>query len=409
MGRTMMEKIFAAHSTSAEIKTGDIIELMFDLRIARDIGGATVVKQLQDNKLTIADPAKTFFSFDSNLPKSDKHAENMHLCRVYARANNIRIFDLESGIGTHLIIDQGFATPGTTLISGDPQANILGAIGAFGLGMLEKDIVTAFTKGKLWYRVPQMVKINLKGSLPSGLTAKDIGLNLYSIFGSDKLLGKVVELSGEAIDMLSLDSRISLASMAAELNAVIFLMAPNKEVIDYCSFKTGRNCEPILSDPDAEYNDIINLDIRKFTRKVIRAGNTPEIFDLDKLLKTNIESAFIGTSSNGRIEDLRLVAGILKGRKIAPNIIFKVTPATDEIWTQSLQEGLIDIFKESGAIVTNAGRGDGIYETGVESFGEIGISTGTPVHPGINIRGDIYLSSPAVVAAAALSGTITNP
>jgi 3-isopropylmalate dehydratase small subunit len=411
MGLTMIEKILAKHSAYDIVRPGEIIDLQIDIRVARDFGGANVVKQLQDNKLSIADHTRTFFTFDALRSTSDLNdANNLYVCKTFARENGIRIFDLHSGIGSHQMLDEGLVIPGSTMVSGDMRANILGAIGALGLGMGDKDIAVAFSKGKVWFRVPKTIRLNLTGKLKGKLTSKDLALNLLSIFSSNKLLGYAVEITGDVIGSLSLDSRISLASMATEMGAVTFLMEPNREVIDYCESKSQQKIEPLAADADAEYEEELNIDIGSFKQIIAKQGRPIEVIDIGKCQNTDIDSAFVGTCSNGRIEDLRIVAGILKNRKVAPGIILKIVPATDAIWTQSLQEGLIDIFKESGAIISTAGQGgSALDEIRQSNFDEVTISTGNFNYPGNSGRGDVYLAPPAIVAASALAGFITTP
>ncbi len=411
MGLTMIEKILAKHSTNDGAKAGEIIDMFVDLRVTRDISGSNVLQQLQEKKLTVADSSKTFFTFDCNTPNIEPEiTESQSLQRTYARENGIRLFDVHSGIGSHLMIDQGLAVPGCTMVSGDIHVNLIGAIGALGQGMGEKDITAALTKGKVWFRVPKTIKITLSGQLPVRYSGKDLALYLLSIFGSNKLLGYSVELDGEVIENLSLDGRISLASMATEMGAITFLMKPNQEILDYCSYKSKREFEVLLPDDDAEYEEELHINIQNIELMIARPGRPFELVPLEKLKNTGIDSAFIGTCTNGRIEDLRIAAGILKGRKIATGVILKIVPSTDEIWTQALQEGLIDIFKEAGAIVADAGCGGSSSGRAISnSLGDVTISTGNRNFPGQTGRGDVYLSSPAVVAASAIAGFITHP
>jgi 3-isopropylmalate dehydratase small subunit len=411
MGMTMIEKILAHHSVYDVVRPGEIVDVNIDLRVSRDLGGVNIIKYLKDNNLKISDTSKTFFTFDYFETTTDNlNSENQIHCRQFARDNGIRVFDMHSGIGSHLMIDQGLVTPGMTMVSSDSHVNILGAIGALGQGVNEKDLISAFTKGKIWNRVPKSIKINFNGGLANNITAKDIALNLLSIFGSNKLLGYAVELVGPVIDLLSLDSRITLASMANEMGASTFLMPPNQEVMDYCTYKSNRSFQTYLPDEDADYEDILNIDVSKFARLVAKPGMNSEIFQIEKLKNKGIDSAFIGTCTNGRIEDLRIVAGILKGRKVAPGIILKIVPATDEIWTLSLQEGLIDIFKEAGAIVSNAGCGGCASSQFIgQNLGEVTISSGNKNFPGKSSYGEVYIASPAIVAASAIAGYITTP
>ena len=225
MGMTIIEKILAAHAGKKAVVPGEIVNVRIDVRLARDFGGANVVKNLQENDLSINDPARTFFTFDCNPTGSDqKYAANQHTCRLYARERNIQVFDINTGIGTHLAIDMGLAVPGCTLVSTDSHANILGSIGAFGQGMGDRDIAAAWSKGSVWFKVPESVKINVTGKRPQGITAKDIALNLLKEVGANSLLGCAIELEGPAIEVLSLDERITLSSMATEMGAIALLI-----------------------------------------------------------------------------------------------------------------------------------------------------------------------------------------
>ena len=230
MAMTMVEKILANHSKYGVVKPGDIVDISIDARIARDFGGANVVKNILDNGLKIEDPERTFFTFDCNPTGSDqKYAVNQHICRQFARQNGIRVYDIDAGIGTHVIIEEGIVYPGATAISTDSHANILGAIGAFGQGMGDMDIAAGWNKGKIWFKVPESVKINLNGDLPVNISAKDVVLNLLARFGANSLLGYSVELYGKAVEKMTLDQRITISSMATEMGAIIisdFLRPP---------------------------------------------------------------------------------------------------------------------------------------------------------------------------------------
>ncbi|MDX2446883.1 MAG: aconitase family protein, partial [Desulfobacterales bacterium] len=188
MGQTLIEKILANHSDQDIVRPGEIVDIEIDVRVARDFGGANVVKNLLDNGLELNDPEKTFFTFDCNPTGSDqKYAANQQYCRLFAREKGIKIFDIDAGIGTHLVIEKGIAVPGSTVISTDSHANILGAIGAFGQGMGDQDIAAAWASGKSWFKVPESVKILLTGQRPKDLQAKDIVLNLLHKFGASQL------------------------------------------------------------------------------------------------------------------------------------------------------------------------------------------------------------------------------
>ncbi len=407
---TLIEKILAKHSKFDSVKPGDIIDIEIDARVARDFGGANVVKNLTDNNLEVADASKTFFTFDTNPTGSDqKYAVNQHKCRTFARKRGIKVFDISNGIGTHTLIEQGLAYPGSTAVTTDSHANILGSIGAFGQGMGDQDIAVAFSKGKVWFKVPKSVKININGKRNENIYAKDIVLNLLNRFGANKLLGYSIELYGEEIDKLTLDERITIASMATEMGAIIILFTPNKEVMDYCRIASGKELELIKADENANYYKVFNIDISEFVPMVSLPGKPHDSVNIVEAKRTKIDSAFIGSCTNGRIEDLREAAKILKDRKVAPGVVLKIVPTTDKIWTQCLKEGLLEIFKEAGALVSNAGcAGCAAGQVGQNGPGEITISTGNRNFPGKQGKGLVYLASPATVAASAVAGYITT-
>ncbi|MFO7933895.1 MAG: aconitase/3-isopropylmalate dehydratase large subunit family protein [Bacteroidales bacterium] len=409
MGLTVIEKIMAAHSGNEKVAPGDIIDLFIDARAARDFGGASVVQHMVRNRLEIRDASRTFFTFDCNPTGSDqKYATNQQLCRQYARENGIRVFDINRGIGTHLMIEEGLAYPGSTAISTDSHANILGAVGAFGQGMGDKDIASAWHKGTVWFRVPPTVRIVLKGKPDPRLSAKDMVLNLMELFGADTFLGAAIEMEGDPVDDLTLEQRITIASMATELGAITILFPPSMEVIRYCESRTRKKIAPVKADPDASFAGIHEVNVSDFSRKISLPGKPHDTSGIPRE-EVWIDSGFIGSCTNGRIEDLRAAASILNGRKIAEDVVLKIVPATDRVWEQCLEEGLMEIFKESGALVSNAGcAGCAAGQVGQNGPGEVTISTGNRNFPGKQGKGDVFLASPEVVAASAIAGFITD-
>lgn len=393
MDKTIIQRIFEKHSNQ-KAKVGDIIDIDIDVRVARDFGGVNVVKNLEENNLSIDNPKKTFFTFDCNPGGCDqKYAANQHICRQFARRNNIKIFDIHSGIGTHLLIDEKIAKTGGTIVSTDSHANILGAIGAFGQGMGDNDIAYAWANGKIWFKVPASVKIFLKGKPPKTVTPKDIVLRLLKEFGANGLLGYSAEIYGEYIDSLSLDGRITIASMATEMGAITILFPSNK----------------VKADNNAVYEKNFKIDISDLNPLISRPGHPEDVVSLHYIKNITVDSGFIGSCTNGRIEDMRSVAKILKGRKIAPGRILKIVPSTDKIWKQCLKEGLIKIFKDAGALIGSAGcAGCAAGQIGQTGNGEVSVSSGNRNFIGKQGKGEIYLASPQTVAASLIAGFITT-
>jgi len=394
MGKTMIQKIFENHSKQQAI-VGNIIDIDIDVRVARDFGGANVVKNLEENNLELDDPKKTFFTFDCNPGGCDqKYAANQHICRKYARKNNIKIFDINKGIGTHIVIDEKIIKPGGTIISTDSHANILGAYGAFGQGMGDRDIAHAWAHGKIWFKVPPSVKIIIKGKPSNLATPKDVVLKMLEKLGANGLLGYAAEIHGDYVDKLNLDGKITIASMATEMGGIILLF-PSKN--------------GVKADSNAQYDKTIEIDINNLKPMISKPGHPEDVLEVKNLSNIKVDSGFIGSCTNGRIDDMRSAAEVLKNRKIAPGRVLKIVPSTDEIWKKCLDEGLIKIFKKAGALVGSAGcAGCAAGQIGQTGAGEIELSTGNRNYVGKQGKGDVYLTSPETVAASLIAGYITT-
>ncbi len=406
----IIEKILANHSGKNKVRPGDIVDVEIDVRLARDFGGANVVKNIEENRLEVADPRKTWFTFDCNPTGSDqKYAANQQYCRVFARNNGISVFDIDSGIGTHLAIDRGLAVPGCTLVSTDSHANILGAVGSFGQGMGDQDIAAAWATGKVWFKVPRSVKIVLEGACPKGVYAKDIVLNLLGHFGASSLLGKVVEITGDNLEQFTLDQRITISSMATEMGAIALLFPPSERIINYCKKHSGKIFEPVFADEGAFYDEVFHFNLAGFRPVVSLPGKPHDVRSVEQVQGEKIDSVFIGSCTNGRMEDLIVAASILEEKKVAPGVVLKIVPATDEIWQKCLDEGLMKIFKDAGAVVGNAGcAGCAAGQIGQNGPGEVTVSTGNRNFTGKQGKGSVYLASPATAAASAIAGHITT-
>ncbi|TAL59922.1 MAG: homoaconitate hydratase family protein [Bacteroidetes bacterium] len=408
---TLLEKILAAHSKYEIVHPDEIVDIEIDSRVARDFGGANVVKNIEDFGLSIHDPSKTLFTFDCNPAGSDqKYAVNQHICRLFAREHGIKVYDIDAGIGTHILIEEGYVYPGSTAVSTDSHANILGAVGAFGQGMGDMDIAAAWHSGKVWFKIPKSVRITFEGKIPGDVSSKDIVLNLLKIFGANSLLGYSIEIYGPATYNLNLDDRITISSMATEMGAIIILFPPSQTIIDYCSERSKKKFPIVFADKNAHYDKVFNIDVTQFRPMISRPGEPHDTVDVSEVHGKKIDSAFIGSCTNGRMNDMQKVASILKNRKVAPGIILKIVPATDSIWKQCLDEGLIEIFKKAGALVSNAGcAGCAAGQVGQNGPGEVTVSTGNRNFPGKQGKGSVYLASPEVVAASAIAGYITTP
>ncbi|MGD8452279.1 MAG: aconitase/3-isopropylmalate dehydratase large subunit family protein [Phycisphaerae bacterium] len=407
MSKTIIEKIIASHA-GHDVRPGDIVDVRIDARVARDFGGANVVKNIEQAELGIADPACTYFTFDCNPGGSDqKYAANQQTCRQYARRQGIRLCDVDAGIGTHLAMELGFVGPGQTLVSTDSHANIMGAIGAFGQGMGDQDIAHAFAHGTVWFKIPPTQRIRLTGQPSKAATPKDVALALCRHFGANGLLGYAAELYGPYVDGLDVAGRVTLASMCTEMGGIILMLPPNEAVLDFCREACGRELEPVYADKDAVYAEEVEIDLSGLEPLVARPGQPEDVVPLSEVAGTKIDSAFIGSCTNGRFEDIAAAARILKGRHVAPGVVLKIVPATDGVWRRLLDEGLLRVLKEAGALVGNAGcAGCAAGQIGQNGPGEVTVSTGNRNFPGKQGKGSVYLASPETAAASAIAGVI---
>eukprot|EP01105_Mastigella_eilhardi_P023397 TRINITY_DN5892_c0_g1_i1.p1 TRINITY_DN5892_c0_g1~~TRINITY_DN5892_c0_g1_i1.p1 ORF type:complete len:618 (-),score=192.90 TRINITY_DN5892_c0_g1_i1:763-2616(-) len=410
MGRTVLEKIIAAHLTEVSkgsgVRPGDIVDIAIDIRAARDFGGANVVQNLRQQKLNVADPAKTFFTFDCNPTGSDQqYAANQHACRLFAREQGVKVYDIDKGIGTHIVMDERVVRPGSTFVSTDSHANIVGGICAFGQGMGDVDIAAAWARGSVWFKVPKSMRVVLKGMPSPVATPKDVALVMLKHFGANGMLGYAAELSGEYVDTLDLSGRATISSLGTEMAAIIVLMQPSAAILQQFGMKEWT----FQPDADAVYDKEVVIDITGLGPMMSRPGKPEDAVPVATLKGKKVDSCFIGSCTNGRIEDLRAAAAVLRGKKIAPGVVLKVVPSTRGVWEAALAEGVLQALFAAGALVGNAGcAGCAAGQIGQNGPKEVTISSGNRNFAGKQGKGEVFLASPATVAACALAGCITT-
>ena len=406
MGKTLVEKILAQHSNE-EIAPGRIVWIGIDVRSARDFGGANVVRNF--NKYypgeRVEDVSKTFFTFDCNVPANTiPYANNQQICRNFAKEQGIKVYDVDAGIGSHVMIEEGIGFPGSTVVGTDSHLNIMGAVGAFGQGMGDQDIAFVFKTGKTWFEVPESIVVNVQGDLPSNCSAKDLTLAIIGKLGTKSALGKAIEFRGPAIDRLTLAGRITLASMATEMGAIIGLIVPNREVLGHFG-----QVEALLPDFDANYADTIDIDIGNIKPKIAKPPKPDNVVDVESLAGTEIHSVFVGSCTNGTYEDLVKVSAMVKGRSIKDGIVATLVPATMKVYKRLLAEGHIATLIEAGFVVSNPGCGGcASGQIGMTGEGQVHVSTSNRNFTGKQGAGDTYLASPETAAASALLGRIAT-
>jgi len=413
MGKTIIEKIIQDH-TKEEVKPGKIVWMDLDIRSARDFGGPNVVKNYEKEygDDPVAGKKKTFFTFDLCVPPSLlKYADNQQICREFARKKDIKVFDVDMGVGSHVLMEEGLARAGSTVVGTDSHMNILGAVGSFGQGMGDVDITFAFKTGKTWFEVPQTVKVLIKGSFSSPTTAKDLTLYILKKLGTKKAALKAVEFYGEAVRGLDLPGRITLCSMVTEMAGIIgFIPEFGDSLKTEIENLSGKKFSPHRADKDCSYSDTAEIDVSGLSPQVAVPFSPDNVQDVSELKGVKIDSGFIGSCTNGRTEDLDLASQILKGKKIKEGVTLKVVPATKRVYKEILERGILEDLFRSGAIISNPGcSGCAEGHIGLTGEGEVQVSTGNRNFAGKQGKGKTYLASPAVVVASCLTGHITSP
>lgn len=413
IGKTIIEKILSTHSGKS-VKAADVVWIGIDVRSARDFGGANVVKNLRANYEPpyVDDVEKTYFTFDCNVPARDTgYAENQQICRIFARETGVRVFDVRAGIGSHVCLEQGIAKPGQIVVGTDSHLNILGCVGCFGQGMGDKDIAYVFASGRNWFEVPATMKIVLEGRVAFPVTAKDVTLEVIRRLGSAGALGKVIEFEGEGAESLSFSGKITLSSMATEMGAIAAFVPVDRKTLSYLRKRSGDvSIKVVMADRSATYADRMTIDVSKLQPLAACPPSPENVKTVSKIAGTRVDTGFLGSCTNGRFEDLVHAASILKGRRIKEGVSLRIVPATEEVFERMVKEGLLKIFMESGALVSNAGcSGCASGQIGMVGKGEVQLSTSNRNFAGKQGKGDTYLVSPAVLAASMIEGKIVDP
>ena len=403
-GQTIIQKIFEAHSpVGTDVTPGNIVWLDLDVRSARDFAGPNVVQNYRAHygDAPVADKSKTCFTFDLVVPPSNiPYANSQQICRTWAREQGVKVYDVDAGIGSHVAIEQGLACPGSTFVGTDSHLNILGAVGAFGQGMGDKDIAFAFKTGKTWFEVPPTMKVIVEGELKPPCTARDLTLAVMKRLGSNGALGRAIEFYGPAIEALELPGRITLASQVTEMGGIIGFIPPG-----------GKNqVSEISADPDAEYVETVEVDITDLEPLIACPPSPANVVPVREVAGRSIDSVFLGSCTNGRFEDFAAVAEVVAGKQVAPRVMATVVPATRGVYEQMLRSGVLATLFDAGFIVSNPGCGGcASGHLGMTGQGQVNISTSNRNYPGKQGAGDTYLASPVTAAWCALKGEIAVP
>ena len=416
MGMTMTQKILAAHAGLDEVKAGQLIMADLDFVLGNDITSPVAINEFHKAGFSdVFDKNKVTMVMDHFAPNKDiKAATQCKQCRDFCGEHSItHFYDVGNmGIEHALLPEKGLVAPGDCIIGADSHTCTYGALGAFSTGVGSTDMCAGMAKGKAWFKVPSAIKFNITGKLPKYSAAKDVILHIIGMIGVDGALYRSMEFSGDGLKNLTMEDRLCMANMAIEAGAKNGIFAVDEVTLEYVKGRVDREYKVFEADADAEYDEVYDIDLSQ-TKPTVAFPHLPEnAKTFDEIGDVKIDQSVIGSCTNGRIEDLRAAAEILKGRKVAKNVRCIVIPATQGVYMQAMEEGLLKIFIEAGCAVSTPTCGPclGGY-MGILAKGERSIATtnrnfvGRMGHP----ESEVYLASPYVAAASAVTGKISQP
>lgn len=412
MGKTLAEKILTQKS-AGDACAGEIVISKVDLVFVQDTTGPLTVRQFQAGKFTLANPQRTALFFDHAAPSPNRQLSNDHqLLRQFANNTGCLKYDVGSGV-CHQVVAEALAKPGDVVVGADSHTVTAGALGAFATGMGSSDVAIVFALGKTWLRVPESFKMNIDGKFGAGVGAKDLVLHLIGVIGADGATYKALEFAGDGLANLTISDRFTVSNMAVEAGAKVGLFPSDKITQEYLKAQGRVNdFQTLAPDEDAIYEKSIGIDLRFIEPMVAKPHQVDNVAKAKELKGTKIQQVFIGTCTNGRLEDLATAAAILKGKKRHPDTRLIVAPASPKVLLEAIAAGYLKTLLEAGAVILPPGCGAclGLHQ-GVLADGEACLSTANRNFKGRmgNPEAFIYLASPATAAASAIKGEITDP
>jgi 3-isopropylmalate/(R)-2-methylmalate dehydratase large subunit len=414
-GKTLAEKLIGSHTAKGSVSAGEVVIVRVDYTFSHDASGPLLIQQLNalKNVGSGMDKNRTVFFIDHAVPSPIKELSNdQATVRNYASSSGLILSDAGNGI-CHQVIAEDYASPGDLLVGTDSHSCTSGGLCAFGTGMGATDIAVAMKLGKTWLRVPESLRMNIQGRLPRGVFAKDLILKTLSILGTDGATYKSLEFDGTAIDELGVYGRLTLANMTVEAGAKTGLVKSDRQTKQYLKeFGREEQWKEIHADDDASYESEITINASDLQPQVAFPGSPSNVKPISEAKDVKVNEVFIGSCTNTRIEDMRTVAQIFKERQKAKDLKLVVTPSSKKLYLKCLQEGIIEILLEAGAIITPPGCGVCYGAVGgIPADNEVIFSSSNRNFTGRtgNPKAQTYLGSPATAAATAITGYITDP
>ncbi len=418
MGMTMTQKILVDHAGVKEVHAGELIEANVDIVMANDITGPMALPIFKKMADKVFDKDRVVLVPDHFTPNKDiKSAENSKAIREFSREQGLthHMEQGKCGVEHAILPESGIVVAGDAVIGADSHTCTYGAIGAFSTGVGTTDIATGMATGQLWFKVPSAIKFNLHGKLPKYVSGKDVILHIIGRIGVDGALYKSMEFTGEGVKELSMADRFTICNMAIEAGAKNGIFPVDEAAIEYLDKHAKREYKIYEADKDAEYEEVVDVDLSAIRPTVAfphLPGNAKTVDEIEAMDKIYIDQVVIGSCTNGRMEDLRKAAAILKGKKVADNVRVMVVPATQKIYLQCILEGILETFVEAGCAVNTPSCGPCMGgHMGVLAKGEKCVSTTNRNFVGRmgDVESLIYLASPETAAASAIAGYIANP
>jgi 3-isopropylmalate/(R)-2-methylmalate dehydratase large subunit len=411
---TLAEKILAAHSGKKEVSAGDFINCKVDVVMANDVTAPIAIREFRKLGVKVFDPQKVVMVPDHFVPNKDiNSAEQAKIMREFAHEQGIVYFEVgETGIEHVLLPDKGLVLPGDVVIGADSHTCTYGAVGAFATGMGSTDIGCAMATGDIWMKVPHTMKFVFHGKLNKWVSGKDLILHTIGQIGVDGALYAAMEFSGEVIDNLPMSGRFTMANMAIEAGAKAGLFKVDEKTQEYVKARAKRPYQVYEPDSDADYTQIFEWDASELEPMIALPHLPSNVKPVSQVGEIKIDQAVIGSCTNGRLDDLRVAASILKGKKINSSVRCIILPGTQEIYLQAIKEGLVEIFINAGAAFSTPTCGPCLGgHMGVLASGEKAVSTTNRNFVGRmgHVKSEVYLSNPAVAAASAVAGKIISP
>ena len=413
MGKTIAEKILSRKS-GRDVKANDLVIADLDFALGQDGTSPLAIRAFNDmqGQKTFA-PDKIAMVIDHSSPSPLQGVSELHQqMRDFAETQQINLYDIGVGVCHQLIPEQGHVVPGDLVIGADSHTCTYGAVNVFSTGVGSTDLAAAMISGQLWFKVPETIKFELNGKLPPGVFSKDVSLYLIGDMTADGATYRAVEYTGPIISDLSVEARFTISNMAIEMGAKCGLMAADEKTAAWIKEHSERDFTPIFSDQDAVYADVKTYDLSNLAPQIAKPHTVDNVSPVADLVGLPIQQGVIGTCTNGRLEDLRIAAVILKDRKIARGTRLIVAPSSRQVFLDAIKEGLIETLVNAGAVLVTPGCGPCVgTHNGIPSDGENVISTANRNFKGRmgNNRAFIYLASPATVAASVLYGKISDP